>query len=360
MRAVSNSSKRRQRWIFFAVATVLFLASVSCSVGDLLLGGRTSPTGTPTRIPRPTFTPAPGMVTPTTVIGGGVQGDLPPGVTAMPPVAEATAAGASGVVIFATATPAGGTSLPAASSTPTITPTPLPTLTPAPTPYLEVNAARADVRRGPGATYEVLGQVKQGDRLMLLARAAGLDWWQACCVANQPVWVPGEAVQTENGTERLPVITAAPPATLTPTPNPTVTPTASPTSLPPFDIAQGPMWPIQRDTGIMTIWVKVYEGITPYERPLPGYLLKVFRDDQDVSLPAQSTSRGNVFDYTQKESEGYMPYNLKFEMNGAKEARWKFYLSRPDGSRVSPITEFTTLGDAYRNQVVYIAYWLAR
>jgi hypothetical protein len=55
-----------------------------------------------------------------------------------------------------------------------------------------------------------------------------------------------------------------------------------------------------------------------------------------------------------------MPYNLKFEMNNAGEAKWRIYLAKPDGYRVSPISEFTTLGDSYRNLVVYIAYRLAR
>ena len=55
-----------------------------------------------------------------------------------------------------------------------------------------------------------------------------------------------------------------------------------------------------------------------------------------------------------------MSYNLKFEMYNAGEADWVIYLAKPGGFRMSPITEFTTKGDSYRNQVVYIAYRLAR
>mgnify|MGYP005865359261 FL=1 len=47
-------------------------------------------------------------------------------------------------------------------------------------------------------------------------------------------------------------------------------------------------------------------------------------------------------------------------MLNAGEADWEIYLARPGGLRVSPITRFTTMGDSYRNLVVYIAYWLAR
>ena len=59
-------------------------------------------------------------------------------------------------------------------------------------------------------------------------------------------------------------------------------------------------------------------------------------------------------------SEGSLETNLKFEMIRAGEADWEIYLARSNGFRVSPITQFTTKGDSYRNLVVYIAYWLAR
>jgi hypothetical protein len=127
--------------------------------------------------------------------------------------------------------------------------------------------------------------------------------------------------------------------------------------MPPFDIARGPEFPIQRDNGVLTIWVKVYEGLSPYEKPLGGYLLKVLRDDVDVSQPALSHNR--PFDRTAK-TEGEREYNLKFEMFDASEADWRIYLARADGTRVSPVTSFTTKGNSYRNLVVYMAYWLAR
>ena len=92
--------------------------------------------------------------------------------------------------------------------------------------------------------------------------------------------------------------------------------------------------------------------------PVAGYILKVFRDGVDVSLPVQSHADVSGFDNTKP--EGNFLYNLKFEMYGAGEAAWEIYLARPNGERVSPVTKFTTLGDSYRNQVVYIAYWLAR
>ena len=142
-------------------------------------------------------------------------------------------------------------------------------------------------------------------------------------------------------------------------PPPSATPTPTQTPLPPFDIGAGPLFPIQRDNSVLTIWVKVYEGPLDNQTALPGYVLKVFRDDVDVSLPEQSHSL--PFDHTNvQDAYNDLMYNLKFEMDHAGETKWRIYLARPGGERVSPITEFTTLGDAYRNLVVYIAYWLAR
>ncbi len=195
---------------------------------------------------------------------------------------------------------------------------------------------------------------------MLMGRSEASDWWLVCCISNQRAWVSAENV-TANGASE-----AVAPLTPGPTPSPTVRPTASatptpaPTPLPPFDIAEGPLYPIQRDDGIITIWVKVFEGPPDNQKPLAGYLLKVFRDGVDVSKPDQSYKHTD-FDYTSwNDPVNDMQYNLKFEMNRAGEAAWKIYLARPSGERVSPITEFTTLGDSYRNLVVYVAYWLAR
>jgi hypothetical protein len=129
-----------------------------------------------------------------------------------------------------------------------------------------------------------------------------------------------------------------------------------PTPLPPFDIARGPEFPTQRDDGRMTIWVQIYEGQEPYTKALPGYVLKVLRDNVEVSLPDQSRE---VFENTGAQQGNYI-YNLKFEMYDASEADWAIYLAKPDGTRMSPVTQFTTKGDSYRNLVAFIAYVLAR
>ena len=104
--------------------------------------------------------------------------------------------------------------------------------------------------------------------------------------------------------------------------------------------------------------VQVYEGPLDNQHPQGGYQLKVFRDGIDVTQNVVSFDDRD-FDATLA-VEGGFKYNLKFEMPNAGEADWKIYLARPGGFRMSPISEFTTKGDSYRNQVVYVAYVLAR
>jgi hypothetical protein len=227
-----------------------------------------------------------------------------------------------------------------------------------PTPYVIIKAETINGRRGPGATFERIGQAKKGDELMIMGRTPDGTWWQVCCMANQSVWVSADLVEAKGPTDTTPVMTPAPapPPPLPPAPKPSATP--APTPMPPFDIARGPEFPIQRDSGTITMLVQVFEGPSDNQHPLGGYQLKVFRDGVDVTQSALSYDDRD-FDSTLA-VEGGFKYNLKFEMPNAGEADWKIYLARPGGFRMSPISEFTTKGDSYRNQVVYIAYKLAR
>src|SRR5512133_2557592 len=347
------------------IAFLLAAASVSCSVGQFLAGdGGARSSASRTQTPRPTFTPARAALL--TMLppgpGQGVLGALPPGVTAVAPVAQGgQASGETNVVLFATSTPGPQPSQsPTKTVLPSITPTSAPTMTPSPTPYVVVNSATVNGRRGPGTSYELIGQAKQGQALMLMGRSEADAWWLVCCIANQPAWVNAENVTPNGAKEGAPLLTPGPTPSPTLRPPPSATPTLAPTPQPPFDIAQGPLYPIKRDDGVMTIWVKVFEGPPDNQKPLSGYVLKVFRNDMDISLPIQSHAH-QFFDHTSwSDPINDLLYNLKFELQNAGEAKWRIYLARPGGDRVSPITEFTTLGDAYRNMVVFVAYFLAR
>ena len=363
-------------------ALLLALASLACSVGETLVGRSADVVPTPTKTPRPTFTPLPTIATGGNKATPGVRGVLPPGVTVQPPsaegpftpIAESTVIsgtqgsatnGAISIVLYATETP-----LPSPTPEPA-GPTPEPTQDvetnrptreggprPLPTPYTIVKSATIIGRRGPATSFPRIGEAKKGTELMIMGRTPDGAWWQVCCMANQPVWVSADLVEAKGPVDATPLMTPAPTPVPPPPAAPRPTATPAPTPMPPFDIARGPEFPIKRDDGTMTILVQVYEGPLDNRHPLGGYQLKVFRDGVDV------TQNGVSFDDRDFDAtlavEGGFKYNLKFEMPHAGEADWKIYLARPGGFRMSSVSEFTTKGDSYRNQVVYVAYKLAR
>lgn len=388
-----------RRAVIRVLGLVLLLAFVSlgCSVGQALIGSTGANAPTPTKTPRATFTPLPGALTPQATAGIVVRGTLPPGVVARAPGSQAGAAttdgtpeegegmepgaaegtetevgampeGSTELLIYATDTPAPSPTaepaLPTSAPTgdvETNRPTPASGPRPQPTPHVVVNTNTLNGRRGPGTTFERVGQAKRGDELMVLGRTPDGTWINVCCMANQPVWVSAELVTEKGPVDTVAVVTPEPtPIPPPPAPPPTARPTdtPAPTPAPPFDIARGPEFPIKRDNGILTIWVKVYEGPPDNQKALPGYILKVIRNGVDVSDNRESFGDRD-FERTAV-SEGSLQTNLKFEMERAGEADWEIYLARPGGFPVSPSTKFTTKGDSYRNLVVYIAYWLAR
>jgi hypothetical protein len=377
---------RPSRWFILIAGAFLCLASLACSVGETLLGqGEAGPT--PTKTKQPTFTPLPGVreiVTPAAL----VRGELPPGVTVEAPggspgasgpfsgtlpLTPAAAGGDTTLVLYATPT---GPPSPTPEPTGTSGPTPLPTIDvetnrptreagprAVPTPYVIVNSATITGRRGPGVTFERLGEAAQGAELMVMARTTDGKWWQVCCLANQPVWVSADLVTAKGPVDAVLAVTPAPTPKPAPRPAPTATPPPAPTPLPPFDIARGPERYVLRDDGRFILRAKISEGKSPYEKLLPGYVVKIFRDGVDVTSLNEAgdylTSRDMV-DHTSFGKSGDYEYNYKFEMAGGGEADWEIYLAKPDGYRVSLPTKFTTKGDLYRNLEVYMAYWLAR
>jgi hypothetical protein len=226
-----------------------------------------------------------------------------------------------------------------------------------------VNSETISGRRGPGVTFERLGEATKGTELMVMATTTDGKWWQVCCLANQPVWVSADLVTAKGPVDTVPAFTPVPTPRPAPRPAPTQTSPPPPTPLPPFDIARGPERFVIRDDGRFVLRSRIYEGTSPYERPLPGYVVKVFRDGIDVTPLSDATgypTSRDMWDHTNFGKPGDYQYNYKFEMAGGGEADWQIYLVGPDGSRASPITEFTTKGDLYRNLEVFIAYWRAR
>ncbi len=170
-------------------------------------GGNDAP-ATPTSVPRtpvPTFTPTP-------------EGQAPADPQVLAPVAGEAAPAVVEVV-------------------PADTPVPEePTATPAPqTAKLTVDGDNINVRRGPGTSFGVVGQVSQGMSFDVLGRNAAGDWYQFCCVNGEQGWIFGTLVTVDNpdlvavaqDIPAPPPVPTAAPAPPTNTPAPAAPPAAA-------------------------------------------------------------------------------------------------------------------------------------
>ncbi|MEW5717443.1 MAG: SH3 domain-containing protein, partial [Chloroflexota bacterium] len=164
------------------------------------------------------------------------------------------------------------TSTPTATSTPTSTPTPTATSTATPAPITSdvtstvtstltvafapqngdanlpegnvpatiIVSGTLRVRAAPDPDAEILGRLREGITVTLLARTADSLWWQiAFPTAKQRGWISADFAEPLTDTISLPirtfapVVTATPIPTSTPTETPTPEPTATPVPLPP-------------------------------------------------------------------------------------------------------------------------------
>jgi hypothetical protein len=145
---------------------------------------------------------------------------------------------------------------PTATATPSLTPSLTPTTSATPTasstpettadqPHqLEVILASVNVRQGPGTVYTAIGFLQQGDRVEIIARSRGGDWYLVRLPDDQVAWIAGSVTRPVAAFENdeIPVAATIPPvptATPTNTPLPTATftpsplPTHTPTPVPP-------------------------------------------------------------------------------------------------------------------------------
>ncbi|MBN1954418.1 MAG: SH3 domain-containing protein [Anaerolineae bacterium] len=134
---------------------------------------------------------------------------------------------------------AGGGAWPTATSPPVILPTdtPPPSATPEPTavpptaapltPLVTAGVDGANVRTGPGLSYDRIGYLDPGVQAEVTGRYG--DWWQILYGGGNG-WVYGEIVTAQN-TDAVPEVVPPPAPTAPPAP-PTVPPTAAPTAAP--------------------------------------------------------------------------------------------------------------------------------
>ncbi|MCC7352669.1 MAG: SH3 domain-containing protein [Anaerolineae bacterium] len=154
--------------------------------------------------------------------------------------------------VEATATPgallvaAAATDTPTATETatevpPTDTPvpptaTPMPpsaTPTPIPSPFA-LAITEANVRLGPGTTYQVMGALKKNALLQIVGRNPAGDWWQVCCINGKQGWIAASVVEEGGRLQDVNVAANIPPSP-TPTPRATPTPKMTPTPAPPTE-----------------------------------------------------------------------------------------------------------------------------
>lgn len=115
------------------------------------------------------------------------------------------------------------TAIPSPIPSPTASPSPTATIIPSPTSQpaaATVNYPTANVRRGPGTDYGVLGIAKIGERLLISGRNTAGDWWQVD-FGEESGWIIANLVIAEGVIGDVPVIHNIPPL---PTPMPTLTP----------------------------------------------------------------------------------------------------------------------------------------
>ena len=83
-----------------------------------------------------------------------------------------------------------------AASQPTHRP---PTASPLAAPRLTITGDLVNVRSGPATDFDLIGSATQGQTFTVVAKNAEGDWWQVCCIDEQPGWVFGELATVENG-----------------------------------------------------------------------------------------------------------------------------------------------------------------
>lgn len=298
------------RWGLAVALAAVALALASCA-GSLPQAPAATQAPHALKTKRPTFTPTP---------------PVPPTATPIPATPVPTAEPP-------TATPV---------APPTATPVP-PTPTPEPSPVVQVAVETLNVREGPGTGYPRVGQVRQGDRLQVIARSPAGEWYLVCCVGRKQGWVAAEHVRLVEGTTAaIPVATAIPP---TPVPRPTDTPAPPPTATP-VPATPTPVYPFAArevtsyayDKPYLTIKGKIWDA--KVQKALAGYYLKVFRNGMDAGQ--SEVSWPGFSDATCPDCGDNRKVNVKYEYNPAGDAEWEVYVVDANGNRVSDSLRFTT------------------
>lgn len=323
------------------------------------------PTNTPTIPPTPTETLTP---EPTTTIIVVVPPENNP-VSLLPTPTPFQSS--PSLVDGQTATPT-GTLIPLIpTDTPLPTNTPTPTITP--TPFVLVEGGLVALRTGPGIDYPLLAQLGPNIPVAIVGRSEDSAWLEICCVSGQLVWVVTTHVKVNNDIAGVPVSIAAPPPVPTATPLPTVTPTPTltPTATrPPYDRAIGPQF-FPTSNEYITIWAKIFIGVSPFEQPLENQFLVVKFEGFERPNALGPVVSKSVFEFSAPAGSGNrVQYNYKYEYRPPDPATinsdatrlqligtgtWTVYVADGSGVALSDEVTFTT-APSNPNREIYIGW----
>jgi hypothetical protein len=252
-------------------------------------------------------------------------------------------------------------------------PTDTPTLTLTPTPFVQVQSGLVALRTGPGLEYPLLAQLGPDIPVAVIGRTEDFAWLEICCVSGQTVWVVATHVQVINDVTTAPVSIAppAPAPTATPLPTETSTPTPTPTAtLAPFERAIGPQF-FPTSNEYVTIWAKIFIGVSPLEQPLENYFITVkFEGFERPNALGHVGSKG-VFEFSAPPGSGNrVQYNYKYEYRPPDPATinseatrlqligtgtWMVYVADGAGNRLSEEVTFTT-APSNPNREIYLGW----
>lgn len=384
------------RRTFGVLFTVLFGLSVVAACSGIGRSARGSVAPTPTRTPRPTWTPALGGVsvaTPTLDPTRYPDLQLPAPLAGTPqqvvegsnspifvPVGPSGGSGVQTVVVIIvtatpppppTPTPLPPTSTPGPTDTPgppTLTPTP--SQTPLPPVVVTIKADKTNVRTGPGPTYPMVAQLPAGTEITVVGRNSAGTWWKVCCVNSSDVWVADSMVTVEGPVWAVAEdmnIPAPPPAPPTKAPPPTVAPT--PTFAWPFRAASVQSYP---GDNVLRVNAIVYNGAVP----LWGYKLKIRRlstgeewlssgstagwDYEVIQFPKDGDRVVPSYDCPLAKREGLqcVKYNVKWDSNQVSappgDDDWEVSLADGGGQTISaPVRVQTRAADPEWHHIVF-------
>lgn len=367
---------KRTLGVLLGSMLLLALGALGCSATRFVARGPAA-TVTPTRTPRPTWTPAGGVfqvatptidatrfpdaaqtsqavaATPQVFVPGGAGPIFVP----VPPGGGAAVQTVVVVIVTATPppTPTSTPGPPTEPPPPTFTPgpptaAPTNTGTPLPPVTIRVKVDKANVRQGPSNFYPPVTRLDAGTDVTVVGRNRDGDWWKICCVNGQDVWIADSVVEVTGPIWAVAEVTGIPPPPPTATrPPPTATPAPTPTFAWQFTL-QSPVREFPNPgNNYFRVDAVIYNGATP----LYGYKLRIRKLSTGQEWLTDGSQTSWIWYVLEYPTDG-KPYNIATQCAGGREglvclrsnAKWDSNgVGVPLGNDVWEVTVTTGGGD---------------